>query len=74
MLGTSPYRYLVLRRLDRARAMMVNGVPAAESAAAAGFADQSHFNRAFKAAFGMTPSAWARAHNRSIPAAAAVPN
>jgi len=69
-LGTSPYRYLILRRLDRARRMMLNGVVAAESASAAGFADQSHFNRAFKGAFGLTPRAWLRAisgtHNRSI--------
>lgn len=65
MLGTSPYRYLILRRLDRARRMMVNGASAAASAAASGFADQSHFNRAFKGAFGLTPRAWLR-HARSF--------
>lgn len=78
MLGTSPYRYLVLRRLDRARALMLRGVGAAESALATGFSDQSHFNRAFKGAFGMTPRSWLRAvqgaHDRSIRGARIAPN
>lgn len=67
VLGTSPYRYLMLRRLDRARHMMMNGVPLADCALANGFSDQSHFNRTFKAAVGMTPMAWMRAvtHDRS---------
>jgi AraC-like DNA-binding protein len=72
MLGTSPYRYLILRRLDRARRMMLNGVPVAR--AAAGFADQSHFNRAFKGAFGLTPARWLSAHDRSRPAGGPMPN
>jgi AraC-like DNA-binding protein len=72
LLGTSPYRYLILRRLDRAREMMLNGHTIADAAAACGFADQSHFGRSFKKSFGMTPNAWlgavAGAHDRSIPA------
>ncbi len=58
-LGTSPYRYLVMRRLDRARALIVAGTPLAEAAIAAGFADQSHFSRHFKRAYGMAPGRWA---------------
>jgi len=53
--GTSPYRYLVLRRLDKARNMMLTGSSAAESAIACNFSDQSHMNRHFKKAFGLTP-------------------
>ena len=56
VLGTSPYRYLVLRRLDFARARMHHGRPLAEVAVDAGFADQAHFTRAFRAAFGLTPA------------------
>lgn len=53
-LGTSPHRYLLMRRLDFARARL--GDPSiANVAAEAGFADQAHFTRAFRAAFGMTP-------------------
>lgn len=59
-LGTSPHRYLVMRRLDRARAAICAGTPLAEAALAAGFADQSHLTRHFAAAFGMTPGVWVR--------------
>ena len=61
LFGTSPYRYLVLRRLDKARGLMLRGVSASEAAYACGFADQSHFGRHFKRAFGLTPQAWVRA-------------
>ncbi len=57
--ATSPHRYLVMRRLQRARAMIGAGEPLAEVAAATGFADQSHLNRHFKKAFGMPPGRWA---------------
>lgn len=55
LFGTSPYRYLVLRRLDKARSMMLTGVSAADTAIACNFSDQSHMNRHFKKAFGLTP-------------------
>jgi AraC-like DNA-binding protein len=58
-LGTSPYRYLVMRRLDRARALIRRGVPLADTAAACGFADQSHMTRHFKKAYGLSPGRWA---------------
>jgi AraC-like DNA-binding protein len=53
--GTSPYRYSVMRRLDLARGWLADARPLAETALEAGFADQAHFTRTFKAAFGMTP-------------------
>jgi AraC-like DNA-binding protein len=58
--GTSPYRYSVMRRLDAARVWIRNGQPLADTAAEAGFADQAHLTRTFKAAFGMTPGRYAR--------------
>lgn len=57
--GTSPHRYLTLRRLDRARAMIREGHSLADSACASGFADQSHFTRHFKKTWGLTPIKWA---------------
>jgi AraC-like DNA-binding protein len=58
-LGTSPYRYLVMRRLDRARTLIREGTPLVEAALASGFADQSHMTRHFKGAYGLPPGRWA---------------
>jgi AraC-like DNA-binding protein len=54
--GTSPYRYLLMRRLDLVRAEIRAGTELAQVAAETGFADQPHMTRAFRAAYGMTPS------------------
>lgn len=54
--GTSPYRFLVMRRLDFVRTKLNRGVNLSELAQEAGFADQAHMSRSFKAAFGMTPA------------------
>jgi AraC-like DNA-binding protein len=59
--GTSPSRFRTLRQLDRARGLIAGGMPLAEAAAAAGFADQSHLTRQFKRAYGLTPGRWVRA-------------
>ena len=59
LFGTSPHRFLVMRRLQRARSMIAAGEPLAEVASATGFADQSHLTRHFKKAFGVTPGRWA---------------
>lgn len=58
-LGTSPHRYLIMRRLERARSMIGSGMSLAEIALDAGFSDQAHFTRHFKKAHGMTPGRWA---------------
>jgi AraC-like DNA-binding protein len=57
-LGTSPYRYLVMRRLDRVRHLMLSGASLADVAASSGFADQSHMTRQFKRAYGVSPGHW----------------
>ena len=57
--GTSPYRYLTMRRLDRAKSQLGDGVAISDAALASGFADQSHLTRQFKDAFGMSPGRWA---------------
>lgn len=56
MCGTSPYRYLLMRRLDFARKLLAQGRSLVEVALEAGFADQAHFSRVFKATFGITPT------------------
>jgi AraC-like DNA-binding protein len=54
--GTSPYRYLLMRRLAWARAQISQHRPLVDIALEAGFADQAHFTRRFTAAFGLTPA------------------
>jgi len=59
--GTSPHRYLIMRRLEKGRRMLSgSNISLAETALACGFSDQSHFTRHFKSAFGMTPGRWLR--------------
>jgi AraC-like DNA-binding protein len=56
LFGTSPYRYLLMRRLGLARQRIHSGCPLADVAGETGFADQAHFTRVFKSAFGLTPA------------------
>ena len=54
--------YIRERRLARARAKVdAGGLPLSIIALDAGFADQSHFTRAFRQAYGETPGQYARA-------------
>lgn len=58
LFGTSPYRYLIMRRLDLARDLMLAGYSIADAAHASSFSDQSHFNRHFRQCYGLSPKAW----------------
>lgn len=59
--GEPPHRWVMARRLERARARLRAGERAGEVAAALGFADQAHLTRLFRRRFGTTPGAEARA-------------
>lgn len=54
--GTSPYRYLLMRRLDLVRRALRAGHALADVALAAGFADQPHMTRLFTATYGLSPA------------------
>jgi AraC-like DNA-binding protein len=60
--GTSPYRYLLMRRLDAVRARLQRGERLSTLALDCGFADQAHMTRMFKAAVGLTPRQFAALH------------
>ena len=54
--GTSPHRYVMQKRVERARQLIeASEVPLIEIASEAGFADQSHLNRMFQKTYGITP-------------------
>jgi AraC-like DNA-binding protein len=58
--GSSPYAYLVDRRLERAAARLrAGGCSVTTAALDAGFRDLGRFARAFRARFGVTASAFA---------------
>jgi AraC-like DNA-binding protein len=58
LFGTSPYRYLVMRRLDLAKTLLLQGQSLVNAALAAGFSDQSHMTRHFIKTFGIAPARW----------------
>ncbi|OBP14884.1 hypothetical protein A5320_14325 [Rheinheimera sp. SA_1] len=62
LFGTTPYRYVTLKRLQKAKALIERGMPLALVALSSGFADQSHLTRHFKQCFGTTPKVWAKLH------------
>ncbi|MFM0151755.1 AraC family transcriptional regulator [Paraburkholderia sediminicola] len=66
LFGTSPHRYLTMRRLDLVRRLAVQGVSLADASAAAGFTDQSHMTRHFKRAWGVAPAHWLKMLGPSV--------
>lgn len=53
--GLSPRQWAMQLRTRRAQGLLRSGLGAAEVAHDLGFADQSHLNRHFRAAYGITP-------------------
>lgn len=53
--GLPPHRFQLWMRIEAARGLLAAGMPGSEVAQATGFADQSHFVRAFKRMMRMTP-------------------
>jgi AraC family transcriptional regulator len=59
--GVPPHRWLMQRRVDRAKDLMrTTSTPLAAVAVACGFSDQSHFTRVFAQTIGVTPNEWRR--------------
>lgn len=53
--GLTPHAWLMQLRARKARELLRQGAAIADAAAQAGFADQSHLNKAFKRLLGYTP-------------------
>jgi AraC family transcriptional regulator len=59
--GLSPHQWLLRRRIEEAHALLRDGrYTLAEIARACGFADQSHFTKAYVRLRGISPGAWRR--------------
>ena len=59
--GTSPHRYITLKRLIHAKQMMSSGIKPTTAAANCGFNDYAGFYRAFYAEYGITPAEYMKA-------------
>jgi AraC-like DNA-binding protein len=59
--GLPPHRWLLRRRVERAKELLSDGaLPLAQVALACGFVDQSHLNRVFTRTEGHSPGRWRR--------------
>ena len=58
--GLSPHELRRMHRVELARTMIATGIPLAEAALAAGFADQAHMTRQLRQLWGVTPAALRR--------------
>jgi AraC-like DNA-binding protein len=58
--GMTPHAWKVDQRIQRARALLDQGMGLAGAALQLGFADQSHFQRAFKQRVAATPGQYQR--------------
>ncbi|WID98855.1 AraC family transcriptional regulator [Bosea vestrisii] len=68
--GLTPHRFVCRQRVRYARALLADGVPAAQAALDAGFFDQSHLSRHFKSVYGTTPGRYLREQVQSPPSRA----
>jgi AraC-like DNA-binding protein len=64
--GMTPFAYQRNRRIEKARAVLRTGKSIADAAAAAGFADQSHLGRSFRAVMGSTPGEYRESYLRDF--------
>ncbi len=58
--GQPPHAYVLRRRVERAKCLMVSGTPQslADIALTCGLSDQSHLTRVFRQITGESPGAW----------------
>jgi transcriptional regulator GlxA family with amidase domain len=68
-LGSTPHVYLIQRRLDRARHLMLtSNAKLSQIALTCGFIDQAHLCKMFRQTTGQTPAAWRREHHKFVEA------
>ena len=67
--GSTPHRFLMIRRVSRARDLLrATNFSLADVAAECGFSDQAHLTKWFGNCFGMPPGVWRRYNMNYLPA------
>lgn len=61
--GISPHAYVIGRRIDQARRLLISGARAADVAHTLGFHDQAHLTRHFRRHTTTTPARYAASHS-----------
>jgi len=53
--GLTPHHYIITRKVNKARDLIINGCSLSQAAFGVGFSDQSHFIRSFRKIYGYSP-------------------
>ncbi|MDN5858665.1 MAG: AraC family transcriptional regulator [Pseudonocardia sp.] len=72
--GVSPHAYVIGRRVETARGLLLAGSRPADVATAVGFYDQAHFTRHFQRHTSVSPGRYARRESRAGSSPAPVPH
>ena len=73
-IGSTPHRFLMIRRVSRARDLLrATKFSLADVAAECGFSDQAHLTKLFGNYFGMPPGLWRRYNTNYPPASSEAP-
>lgn len=56
--GTTPWKFLMRKRIEKAKELLEDGISPVQTAVEAGFYDQSHFSKIFRRETGFTPKAY----------------
>jgi AraC family transcriptional regulator len=65
--GLSPHQYILARRIEQAKHLLLRGESLAQITEQLGFADQSHLSRSFKRLTGLSPQAFREEHRKNVP-------
>jgi len=65
-LGMSPYNYLLHKRIEKSKYLLLKGISIVKTAFESGFTDQSHFTKFFKKIIGVTPRQFINSHKNII--------
>lgn len=64
LFGTSPHRYMIMRRLDLVKGRLMQGDSIVDASSTAGFFDQSHMTRHFLQTYGLSPAQWRKINRK----------